>query len=157
LFVLALMGLAAASTVRLGALAERRHAEDELLAIGREFRQALRSYHNTTPPGSSQTAPRSLHELLHDPRSAAPRRHLRRVYPDPLTGRAEWGLIKSLDGALIGVYSLSGDTPIRVANFPADFFYLTGKTHYRDWVFVYGVECLDSGCRLPPTTTSVHR
>jgi type II secretory pathway pseudopilin PulG len=157
LFVLAVMGLAASATVRFGVMVERRQAEDELLFVGREFRNALRSYQSATPPNAAQRQPTRLQDLLRDPRFPEPRRHLRRIYADPLTGRAEWGLIKSLDGALIGVYSLSTDTPLRMAHFPADFFYFQGKTHYRDWLFVYGVECLDSGCRLPPSTTSVYR
>ncbi len=150
LFLLAAMGLAAAGTVKLGHIQQRRMAEDELLFIGHQFRRALRSYHEAAPSGATQTAPRSLDDLLRDTRSAHTRRHLRRIDTDPLTGRPEWGLIRATDGSLLGLHSLSDQTPIRMDNFPSEFFHFKDKRSYQDWVFVYGVECIDAGCKLPP-------
>ena len=153
LFLLAAMGLAAAGTVRLGALTGQRSAEKELLFVGQEFRNALQSYSESTPEGSALMAPRSFDELLRDNRSVTPKRHLRRIYPDPLTGRKEWGLVKAADGTLLGLFSLSEQTPIRVDHFPDAFFYFKGKRSYRDWLFVYGMECVDTGCVLPPSAS----
>jgi type II secretory pathway pseudopilin PulG len=149
LFLLAAMGLAAAGTVKLGHVQQRRMAEDELLFVGREFRRALQSYNEATPAGRVVTTPRSLNDLLRDTRHQPPKRHLRRIYPDPLTGRAEWALIQAHDGSLVGVHSLSDDTPIRMDNFPSEFFHFKNKTRYSEWVFVFGVECVDAGCKLP--------
>lgn len=158
LFLLAAIGLAAAGTVKLGAVAGQRLAEDELLFIGTEFRNALQSYSQASPSGTSITAPHSLDDLLRDNRSAQPKRHLRRIYTDPLTGRAEWGLVRAPNGTLLGVFSLSEQTPIRVDHFPMNFFHFKGQRSYRDWLFVYGVECVDTGCRLPESATrTVHR
>lgn len=153
LFLLAAMGLAAAGTVKLGALSGQRIAEDELLFIGSEFRNALQSYAQSSPPGATITAPRSLEDLLRDNRSAQPQRHLRRIYADPLSGRVEWGLVRAPDGTLLGVFSLSQRTPIRVDHFPSDFFHFKDRQSYRDWLFVYGVECVDTGCKLPASAT----
>lgn len=153
LFLLAAMGLAAAGTVRLGALAGQRSAEQELLFVGQEFRNALQSYSESTPAGATVMAPRNFEELLRDNRSVTPKRHLRRIYADPLTGRKEWGLVKAADGTLLGFFSLSEQTPIRIDHFPHAFFYFKGKHSYRDWLFVYGVECVDDGCRLPVAAT----
>ena len=153
LFLLAAMGLAAAGTVHLGSITGQRSAEEELLFVGRQFRQALQSYSEATPPGATVTAPRNLDDLLRDNRNPTPQRHLRQIYPDPITGRKEWGLVRAGDGTLLGVYSLAEKTPIRIDHFPRDFFYFMGKQSYRDWLFVWGVECMDAGCRLPPNAT----
>ncbi|HEX5125129.1 MAG TPA: type II secretion system protein [Rhodocyclaceae bacterium] len=149
LILLAIVGLAAAATVQVGSIAQRRQAEDELLFVGLAFKTAIRSYYEATPVGTPSTAPRRLEDLLKDPRFPYPKRYLRQIYIDPLTGTRNWGLIKSGDGGVLGVYSLSKATPIRIANFPDEFFHFAGKTKYSDWVFVYGVVCTDQGCELP--------
>jgi len=148
LFAVAVLGLAAAASVRAGALMQRRAAEDELLFIGREFRNALRHYREATPDGGPPT-PHRLEDLLADPRFADRRRHLRRIYTDPLTGRAEWGLVRDRSGTLLAVFSLAEGEPIRRANFHADFFHFGGARSYRGWVFAYGVACTDTGCQWP--------
>ncbi|MFA9440110.1 type II secretion system protein [Uliginosibacterium sp. sgz301328] len=150
LILLAVIGLAAAATVQAGSIAQRRQAEDELIFVGLQFKKALRAYYESTPAGSAMTAPRKLEDLLRDPRYPFTRRYLRKLYDDPLTGSSDWGIIRSGDGGIVGVYSESLDKPIRMANFPDELFYFEGKKSYHDWVFVYGVVCQNSGCELPP-------
>lgn len=66
-----------------------------------------------------------------------PVRHLRRIYPDPLTGRSEWGMVEALDGSgIAGFYSLAETEPFKIGNFEALFSEFSGKTSYRDWVFM---------------------
>jgi type II secretory pathway pseudopilin PulG len=131
----AIIGLVAVCSVRLGALLQRRAAEQQLLEIGAEFADALQSYADATPPGK-RAQPDTLEELVRDPRFPTPRRHLRRIYLDPLTGRAEWGLLQ-LDTApgIVGVYSLAPGRAIKRAQFPAQFSEFNGKLSYRDWEF----------------------
>jgi type II secretory pathway pseudopilin PulG len=148
LYALALVALAASLTVQAGRLATRRQAEDELLFVGAQYRQALRSYQESTPAGSSQQAPHELAELLADPRVPHLKRHLRRLHADPLTGQHRWGLLRNRDGGIVGVYSLAPGEPIRVANFPPDFFHFAGRQRYADWRFAWGLVCTDAGCRL---------
>ncbi|MFT4172091.1 MAG: type II secretion system protein [Rhodocyclaceae bacterium] len=153
LIVLAIIGIAAAATVQVGAIAQRRQAEDELLFVGLQFKQALRAYYEATPAGTASTLPRRLEDLTRDPRYPFTRRYLRKIYDDPLTGTRDWGIIKAGDGGIVGLYSKSRDKPIRIANFPDEFFHFEGKKSYADWVFVYGVVCQNSGCELPPQNT----
>jgi len=131
----AIIGLVAACSVRLGALLQRRAAEQELLDMGAQFADALQSYADATPAGQN-TQPNTLEDLVRDPRFPQPRRHLRRVFVDPLTGRAEWGLLQ-LDTVpgIVGVYSLAPGHTIKRAHFPAEFEDFNGKLSYRDWEF----------------------
>ena len=153
LFVVAWIGLAAAATLKLGAIHQRRQAEDELLFIGTAWRAALRSYQDARPtPTSPARSPRKLEELLADHRFNPPRRHLRQIYRDPITGQATWGMLRGADGGIVGVHSLSTQAPIRVANFPADFFFFRDRRRYSDWIFVWGVVCTDAGCEMPGGT-----
>lgn len=152
LLVIAIISLTAATSVQLGAIVQRRQAEDELLFIGLQYKRAIRSYFESSPPGAPSAAPPRLEDLLRDPRFPNPKRHIRRLYPDPLTGRNDWALIHTLDGqGILGVHSRSREKPIRIDHFPDEFFHFKGKKRYADWVFVYGVVCTDSGCEISPS------
>jgi hypothetical protein len=130
--VLALVGTAG---VRVGLQAHRRVAEEALLQIGSEFSDALGRYAAVTPRGAPD-APKTLEELLRDPRFPGTVRHLRRVYSDPLTGSRRWGLVFTDDGErLVGVYSLARGTPIKVAGFQERFAAFSGQATYSAWVF----------------------
>jgi type II secretory pathway pseudopilin PulG len=136
ILMVAVIGIAAAATLQLGAVAQRRAAEEELLAIGSEFRDAFISYANATPAGQPRTPP-SLQALLKDARYPTARRHLRKLYVDPLTGEDAWGTIPAVPGpGVMGVYSLSSGKPIKIGNFDLRFQDFEGKTAYRDWKFM---------------------
>lgn len=135
MIIIAIIGIASAATLRIGSVLQRQEAEEELLAIGSEFRNALVSYANATPAGQSRS-PHFLEDLLKDPRYPSPRRHLRRLYADPMTGKGEWGTVISRDGAgIVGIHSLSTATPLKIGNFEAEFQEFEGKTSYAEWVF----------------------
>ena len=67
LIALVIIGLASTATLQLGSVLQRRNAEAELLEIGADFQQALEHYARATPLGQP-TAPKSLQDLLKDPR-----------------------------------------------------------------------------------------
>lgn len=136
MIMVAVIGAAVAAAVTAGSALTRRATEDELLAIGLEFRQALKSYADSTPVGQPD-APRELAELLLDRRQPSMRRHLRRLYPDPLTGKMEWGVVRGPDGRIAGVHSLSPNEAIRLANFPAGLETLEGKKRHNEWIFAW--------------------
>ena len=94
LILIAIIGVAAAATVQLGGIYRRRMAEKELLFIGGEFQRALASYGANTPLGQPDQ-PRTLDELVRDPRYPNPVHHLRKLYADPITGKADWLLVMS--------------------------------------------------------------
>jgi type II secretory pathway pseudopilin PulG len=130
-----IIGLVGAATLKVGALLQRAEAENELLAIGAEFSAALASYAQATPPGQPQQ-PLSLEALLRDPRFPQVRRHLRRIFVDPVTGRAEWGLVRAAEGGpILGVHSLSQARPLKIANFDTRFVNFENKQHLSEWRF----------------------
>lgn len=116
--------------------AAQREREQELLAVGHEIRTAIGRYLAAAPEGR-RSYPRSLDDLVLDTRQLPAQRHLRRVYPDPVTGRTEWGLIRSADGGIAGVHSLSSAAPFKQQGFEgvnADF---NGAARLADWRFVH--------------------
>ncbi len=150
LIFIAIIGVATAATLQMGSVLQRRAAEEELLIIGNEFRNALISYASATPLGQ-QTTPHKLADLLKDPRYPNIRRHLRKLYPDPISGKSEWGTILSLDGkGIVGVYSLSTAIPIKIGNFDPTFQNFGGKTSYTDWVFTGPIVSLNPTNGLNP-------
>ena len=142
LITVTIIGVAAVATFQMGSILQRRAAEDELLEIGTEFRRALISYSSATPAGQPNYPP-SLDALLKDPRYPNIRRHLRKLYYDPLTGTQRWGLVMSPDGkGVVGVYSLAQGKPIKIGNFEPIYQSFADKTSYADWVFT----------SIPPTS-----
>jgi len=140
LLAVALISLAATAAVSLGSTMARCDAERELLAIGEEFEIALRSYAGipiAAPNGviSAGRGPRSLDELLKDPRVPGVRRHLRQLYADPLTGKQEWGLVTDSQGFIVGVYSLAEGRPIKQGGFVAKWAHFDEAASYRQWGF----------------------
>lgn len=139
----AIIGLVGAATLKIGSLLQRAAAEEELLEIGAAFSAALDSYAAATPRGASPYPP-SLAELLKDPRSPAVRRHLRKVYVDPLTGKAEWGIVYLGGGetGIIAIHSLSTARPLKIANFDSRFKGLDNKEMISEWRFSAGERSL---------------
>jgi type II secretory pathway pseudopilin PulG len=130
------IGLVGAATLKIDSLLHRAAAEEELLAVGAAFSAALESYAAATPPGQPPQPP-SLQELLKDPRTPGLRRHLRKLFVDPMTGGTEWGIVWLGDHArVVGVYSLSQARPLKVGNFDARFAGFENKQHFSDWKFM---------------------
>ncbi len=107
--------------------------EQQLMFVGGEYKRALLSYYNASPSGIKQY-PVNLSDLLKDNRFPGLKRHLRKIYPDPMTGKTEWGLNKS-QGRIVGIYSLSKDKPFKVAGFDQEYEAFNGAKSYQDWVF----------------------
>ena len=146
----AIIGLVGAATLKIGSLLQRAAAEEELLEIGVAFSAALDSYAAATPRGASPYPP-SLAELLKDPRSPAVRRHLRKIYIDPLTGKAEWGIVYLGGGetGVVAIHSLSNAKPLKIANFDSRFKGLDNKEMISEWRFSAGERSL-----APAVTTT---
>ena len=136
IILVAILGLVGAAGLKMGSLLQRQAAEQELLDIGAQFSDALYSYAVATPAGQPQQPP-SLAALLRDPRVPQVRRHLRKLFVDPVTGRAEWGLLfQPGSQGIIGVHSLSPAAPLKVGNFEARFAGFEGKAHLSEWHFM---------------------
>lgn len=127
LLLVAVTGAGLVSAVELWSHARQREKEAELIWIGEQFRQAIGLYHQRSP-GAIKRYPEKLEELLEDRRHLTTARYLRRVYPDPMTGKAEWGLVKAPGGGIMGIHSLSRVRPIRQ---------MSAAQTYEQWRFVY--------------------
>lgn len=134
LAVLAFMQGALAYSVMTGSAISRRDREEELLFVGAQFRQAIQAYANATPLGS-HNAPRKLEYLVRDERHEPTRRHLRKVYIDPLTARADWNLHFDPVGGIIGVNSNAPGRPVKQANFDPGFEFFKDAESYQQWIF----------------------
>jgi type II secretory pathway pseudopilin PulG len=114
------------------AIESRRQREMELAFRGEQIRAALQSYYEASP-ALPKALPTRLEELLEDRRGPRTRRHLRRLWPDPITGSMTWGLVREGD-FIRGVYSLSTQTPLRA---PDD------VKRYDDWRFEVDIETVN--------------
>lgn len=90
LFAVALAGIVMAGAGQVWQVKAQREKEAQLLYVGEEFRKAIMSYYNT----GTRQFPETLEELLQDKRLPNIKRHLRKIYQDPVTNTAEWGLIE---------------------------------------------------------------
>lgn len=111
----------------------RRQKDIELVFRAEQITRAIQSYYEATPSGP-RLPPTNLAALLEDRRGPVLMRHLRQVWPDPVTGGSDWGLIKT-GPYLQGVYSRSGLKPVRGPE---------GARSYREWRFMAAVTPPDS-------------
>jgi type II secretory pathway pseudopilin PulG len=134
LIALVIVSMAAIAIGR-AKLDAKRDGETQLLWVGDQYRQALRSYYSALPPGAKAQYPLRLEDLLEDKRFPATVRHLRRLYPDPFTGKADWVL--EHDGSrIIGVHSRSSDAPLRHAGFGPESAPFAVARSYAEWRFL---------------------
>jgi len=137
LFSVASMGVLLAIALDIDSTATRRDKEMELLAIGRQFREGLRLYQEASQPSNGVAAyPERLQDLLEDTRSGSVKRHLRKLFVDPMTGKAEWGLVM-VGGRIVGIHSLSKERPIKQDGFFPENETFRTATRYSDWIFTY--------------------
>ena len=135
LLIVAAMGVGLAAFGELASHAAQREKEAELLFVGDAYREAIGRYYESSPAGN-KVYPRSLEQLLKDERFAFTRRHLRRLYRDPVTGK-DWAVVEAPEGGIMGVRSASEAQPSKSANFPAGYEVFEGAQRYADWQFVY--------------------
>ena len=136
LIFIALMGIGLALVGQVWHTAIQREKEKELLFVGDQFRRAITKYYEDSP-GGVQKFPDSLQDLLEDRRYPATKRHLRKIYRDPMSGEARWGLVESPTGGIMGVHSLSKNAPRKIAGFRDRDEAFADATSYADWKFGY--------------------
>jgi type II secretory pathway pseudopilin PulG len=127
LLLVAASGAALAAAAEFWSHARQRDKEAELLWIGNQFTQAIGLYYQRSP-GSVKRYPEKLDELLEDRRHLNTARYLRKIYTDPITGQASWGLVTAPGGGIVGVHSLSSAEPLRQVH---------GARAYTQWHFIY--------------------
>jgi type II secretory pathway pseudopilin PulG len=131
LILIAVMGLTMTVVADVWQTTQKRDKEEELLFVGNEIRRAIGAYVIVVA-----SYPRSLEDLVKDPGFPGVRRYLRKIYRDPITGRADWGLVKPDGNYITGVYSLSDAEPVKQGGFSVADQGFVGKKKYSEWVFV---------------------
>lgn len=136
-WLLALMALAGCGLAAVGeiwSLDAQRDRERELVQVGGQYAQAIASYYYASPP-TKREFPRTLQALIEDTRSTPPRRHLRRLFPDPMAPGKPWGVVQRADGAILGVYSDNDGRPVTQVEVESGGITLPVVGQYRDWKF----------------------
>lgn len=138
LIAITIIGVALAETGIIWHTTQQREREQQLLYVGDQYRLAIGRYYNIgAAVGAAGQFPKSLNDLLRDPRLVGVTRYLRKIYYDPMTNSQHWGQIRNPEGRIIGVYSLSGEHPIKQSNFPFADKEFEGKEKYSEWTFIY--------------------
>ena len=132
LILVALIGLSLALAAQVVSQAMQRDNEQQLLWVGHAYRSAIEAYSHR-----HGRYPADLNSLIADPNGTVPEHYLRALYPDPMTGDAQWTLIKGPDGGVMGVASRSAREPIKKANFDDEDVDFDTAVSYADWKFVY--------------------
>jgi type II secretory pathway pseudopilin PulG len=144
LFIVAILGGGLALAGEVWHTSAMREKEAELLHIGHQYRKAIERYVRSGPG----QYPRSLQDLLQDPRRPGTERYLRKLHPDPITGK-DWGLIKAPDGGILGVHSVSEETPFKSAGFKLRDRAFEGTQKYSDWKFIYQPAAAPAAVKKP--------
>jgi len=140
MMLVVVMGIALSMTGRYWSTVAKREKEEELLFRGDQIRKGIEQYYKWTAQkhGGQGLYPENLEELLKSKFSMAPKRSLRKIYLDPMTGKADWVIFTDpASKRMMGVRSASNDVPLKVSNFPFIYRDFEGKTKYSDWVFAY--------------------
>ena len=127
-----LLGLALSAIGTVWRTAAQREREKELLFIGHEFETAIAAYFQA----GGRQMPQELSDLIEDKRWPKPRHFLRRLYADPMTGQADWTIIRTEIG-IGGIASSSAGIPIKKYGFRVDEESFADAETYQDWKFVF--------------------
>ena len=114
----------------------KREKEKELLFVGNQYREAIRRYYEYPPLNQAKSYPKNLSDLLLDPRSPVINRCLRMLYAEPMTQK-DWGIIRSEEGAIKGVFSTSDEVPIKTQGFSRAYASFENMHSYAEWKFEY--------------------
>lgn len=131
MFAIAVIGITLATIGVVWSTQIRREKETELLWVGNQYRMAIGLYLS-----AGGQYPQELSDLLEDKRFPVARRYLRKLFPDPMTGQADWQLIPAPGNGIMGVASSSQGKPIKVAGFSVRDAAFKDATCYCDWRFV---------------------
>ncbi len=133
--VVAVVGIGLAAIGPMWSDAARREREQELLRVGELYAQAIEAY-RAQSPGSLKRYPPELDSLTLDTRFVGTRRHIRKLYADPLQPNRPWGLVRAADGGIQGVYSLDERQPLLRSGLSLGTTQLTPAQRYSDWKFM---------------------
>jgi type II secretory pathway pseudopilin PulG len=134
LLTLALIAVALTGALEVWSVERQREAEADLLYVGDQYRLALERYYYATP-GATRALPTSIDDLVEDRRFPVPMRHLRRAWPDPVTGKP-FELLR-MDEQIIGIVSSSKKPTIKRSGFSHSDSAFDGLETYDQWKFLF--------------------
>jgi type II secretory pathway pseudopilin PulG len=137
LLAVAIAGIAMTAANRYWSTVIQREREVELLFRGDQIRQGIEAYYENPPEGQTKQYPRIIEDLLKDPRYPQTRRHLRRWYKDPFTGKNDWAIVRDAGGRIKGVHSTNPGRPLKTGDFPKAYGAFKTAVSYADWKFIY--------------------
>lgn len=133
--LVALMGIGLALAGPTWQAQSQREREREWVRIGTAYAKALLRYRQESP-GSARQYPESPGELLLDVRFVGVRRHLRELYPDPLSPGQDWEWVRDRQQRVVGVRSRSTAQPFLTQAPAGSLLQRVGTgDRYQDWVF----------------------
>lgn len=133
LLLVALVGLMLAAAGEVASTTARREREAQLLWVGHQYRAAIGRYWQ-----QRHAYPQRLEELLGAaPDSPIQVRHLRSLYPDPVTNAADWVLLRAPGGGIVGVASRSTKAPLKTGRFDVADAAFEDAATYADWAFTF--------------------
>ena len=146
LFMVTIIGLSAAVTGTSWKTICQKSKEEELLWIGNEYRKAIESYYSSAHGGMAPSYPSRLDDLLLDPRSPSIKRHIRKLYKDPITGEDFDVILENVNidgkfnskfdsGRIIGVKSKSLLEPFKKDGFSSKNKAFKNAKSYTEWEF----------------------
>ncbi len=136
LFAVALISVGLGLAVPIYSEQVRREREQELIRVGTLYVEAIRNYYLSSP-GSVRMYPRRLEDLILDARFVGTRRHLRKLYWDPIMRSAQWGVVPAPDGGVAGVYSRSEQAPLLARPLLVGSQSIAPPARYSDLKFVF--------------------
>jgi len=131
-----MVGLGLVATAEFWSQTWKREKETDLIWVGNQIRQAIGRYYERSP-GSMKRYPETLNDLLEDKRYLSVQRYLRKLYPDPMTGKADWRLIPAPGGGVMGVASAASGKPLRRFQQPGRAVPEQAAEAYSEWTFTY--------------------
>lgn len=137
LFLVTLISISLSGAAIVWHVEQQRQKEKELIFIGQQYAAAIASYYENTP-GVTKAYPKKITDLLADKRGIKIKRHLRKPFSDPITGKSNWGLVNTNKGGFAGIYSLGQGIPLKQSGFEESLDeQLSGKSSYKEWKFLY--------------------
>jgi type II secretory pathway pseudopilin PulG len=103
LLAIALIGLGTTAATEVWSKHASRERLARMDAIGAEYVAAIAAYREGTPGIIVHSFPPSFAAMVRDPRFVTVRRYLRREYPNPFTGKADWEIVSAPDGGILGI------------------------------------------------------
>jgi type II secretory pathway pseudopilin PulG len=137
--LVALLGLGLAALGPMWSDATQRERERELLRVGALYADAIASYYKRSP-GSLKSYPPKLESLISDTRFVGVKRHLRKLYADPLNPAQGWGVVAAPDGGVMGIYSMDRRKPFLQTAVDLGSVVMPVAATYSDWKFMPKVQ-----------------